>query len=60
MAEITYCDDYEAITGKAIPAPDAEQPAEAPVAPETPVIETKVVDAPETPAVAPATVAEVQ
>jgi hypothetical protein len=48
MAEITYCDDYEAITGKKIPT-----------------AETKVIEAPEQPAVppvvdvAPATVAEV-
>ncbi len=45
MAEIVYCDDYEALTGKQRAAVDA------------PVIETKVVEAPivET---APATVAE--
>jgi hypothetical protein len=44
--ETTYCDDYEAITGKTIPIPDG------------PVIETKVVAAPKSPKVAPATVAE--
>ena len=38
---ITYCDDYEAITGKKIP-----------------VVETKVVTAPEVVVPAPATVAE--
>ena len=38
---ITYCDDYEAITGKKIP-----------------VVETKVIGAPEVVVVAPVTVAE--
>ena len=39
--EITYCDDYETITGKQIP-----------------VVETKVVSAPEVVVPAPATIAE--
>jgi hypothetical protein len=42
MAEVTYADNYEEITGKKIPQ-----------------VETKVIAAPETPQVAPATVAEV-
>ena len=45
MAETTYCDDYEAIVG---PKPE----------PEAPVVETKVITAPQETPVAPATEAE--
>lgn len=46
MAEIVYCSDYEELTGKQRPDPEA------------PVVETKVIAPPEAPEVAPATVAE--
>jgi hypothetical protein len=56
---IDYVSDYEELTGR---KPDGS-PIEmgfASKAAEAPVIETKVIEAPEAPEVAPATVAEVQ
>lgn len=52
-----YVSDYEHLTGSKAPTEDT--PVEV-IGEGTPVVETKVITAPETPEVAPATVAEVK